>query len=133
MKSLRSVLQRIQQPCVNRLAFLARLAPCLIGIEACATAHHWARELVALGHQVGLVSPSYVKAYLKRVKNDAADAEAICEAVRRPSMRFVLVRSEEYHTYSLLAVDFSLPVSRRTNCSARSECDAEASGVANAS
>lgn len=80
MKSLCSVLQRIQQPCVNRLAFLARLAPCLIGIEACATAHHWARELVALGHQVGLVSPSYVKAYLKRVKNDAADAEAICEA-----------------------------------------------------
>lgn len=76
------------------------------------------------------MSPSYVKAYLNRGKNDADDAEAICEAVRRPSMRFVLVRSEEYHTYSLLAVDFSLPVSRRTNCSARSECDAEASGVA---
>jgi transposase len=63
--------------------FFAHLAPCLIGIEACATAHYWARELMALGHQVRLVPPSYVKAYLKRGKNDAADAEAICEAVTR--------------------------------------------------
>src|SRR5205814_200757 len=61
------------------LQFFARIAPCLIGIEACATAHFWARELSALGHQVRLVPPSYVKAYLKRGKNDAADAEAICE------------------------------------------------------
>jgi transposase len=77
------------------LAFFAGLAPCLIGIEACATAHYWARELMALGHRVRLVPPSYVKAYLKRGKNDAADAEAICEAVTRPNMRFVPVKSEE--------------------------------------
>lgn len=67
--------------------------------------HHWARELVALGHRVGLVSPSYVKAYLKRGKNDAADAEeAICQAVTRPSIRFVPVKRSS--TYSLFAVDF---------------------------
>jgi transposase len=77
------------------LQFFARLAPCLIGIEACATAHHWARELIALSHQVRLVPPSYVKAYVKRGKSDAADAEAICEAVRRPNMRFVPVKSEQ--------------------------------------
>lgn len=76
------------------LAFLAGLAACLIGSEACATAHHLARELIALGHQVRLEPPSYVKAYLRR-KNDAADAEAICEAVSRPSTRFVPVKSEE--------------------------------------
>src|SRR5262249_8246156 len=76
-------------------AFFAGLPPCLIGIEACATAHHWAREFIALGHQVRLVPPSYVKAYLKRGKNDAADAEAICEAVTRPNMRFVPVKSTE--------------------------------------
>lgn len=86
---------------IDLLAFLARLAPCLIGIEACATAYNWARELIALGHQVRLVSPSYAKAYLKRGKNDAADAEAICEAVRRPSMRFVPVKSEELHLFPL--------------------------------
>jgi transposase len=75
------------------LQFFARLAPCVIGIEACATAHYWARELTAFGHQVRLVPPSYVKAYVKRGKNDAADAEAICEAVTRPTMRFVPVKS----------------------------------------
>lgn len=73
--------------------FFGRLAPCVIGIEACATAHYWARELTALGHQVRLVPPSYVKAYVKRGKNDAADAEAISEAVTRPNMRFVPVKS----------------------------------------
>ncbi|WP_187640384.1 IS110 family transposase [Bosea sp. F3-2] len=65
----------------------------MIGIEACATAHHWARELIKLGHQVRLMPPSYVKPYVKRQKNDAADAEAICEAVTRPTMRFVEVKS----------------------------------------
>ena len=69
--------------------FFSTLPDCLIGIEACATAHHWARELSRLGHQVKLIPPSYVKAYVKRGKTDAADAEAICEAVSRPSMRFV--------------------------------------------
>ena len=75
------------------LPFFAKLAPCLIGIEACATAHHWARELSELGHDVRLMPPSYVKPYVKRQKNDAADAEAICEAVTRPTMRFVEVKS----------------------------------------
>lgn len=77
------------------LAFFRDLPRCLIGMEACATAHHWARELTALGHEVRLMPPQYVKAYVKRNKNDAADAEAICEAVRRPSMRFVPVKTEE--------------------------------------
>jgi transposase len=70
------------------LVFFADLPPCLIGIEACPSAHHWGRELQALGHTVRLMPRSYVKAYLKRSKNDANDAAAICEAVTRPSMRF---------------------------------------------
>src|SRR4030088_1197156 len=69
--------------------------PCLIGMEACATAHYWARELTKLGHQVRLMPAKDVKAYVKRNKNDAADAEAICEAVRRPTMRFVRIKSAE--------------------------------------
>jgi transposase len=84
------------------LAFFAKLPPCLIGIEACATAHHWARELAALGHQVRLMPPSYVKPYVKRQKNDAADAEAICEAVTRPTMRFVEVKSPEQQSVMVL-------------------------------
>ena len=67
--------------------FFRKLAPCLIGIEACGTSHYWARELVALGHEVRLMPPAYVKPYVKRGKTDAGDAEAICEAVRRPTMR----------------------------------------------
>ncbi len=77
------------------LKFFEALAPCLVGMEACATAHHWAREIGALGHDVRLMPPSYVKAYVRRQKNDAADAEAICEAVTRPTMRFVPVKSAE--------------------------------------
>ncbi len=77
------------------LRFFEKLEPCRIGIEACATAHHWARELGAIGHDVRLIPPSYVKPYVKRQKNDAADAEAICEAVGRPSMRFVPVKTVE--------------------------------------
>ena len=77
------------------LAFFKALPPCLIGMEACATAHYWARELTKLGHQVRLMPAKDVKAYVKRNKNDAADAEAICEAVRRPTMRFVQVKSAE--------------------------------------
>ena len=78
------------------IKFFEALAPCLIGMEACATAHHWARELTKLGHQVRLMPAKDVKAYVKRNKNDAADAEAICEAVRRPTMRFVVVKSPEH-------------------------------------
>ena len=75
------------------LAFFTKLPPCLIGLEACATAHHWARALTRLGHTVRLLPPAYVKPYVRRGKNDAADAAAICEAVTRPSMRFVPVKS----------------------------------------
>ena len=77
------------------LAFFKKLSPCLVGIEACATSHHWSRELQALGHTVRLIPPAYVKPYVKRQKNDAADAEAICEAVQRPSMRFVPTKTPE--------------------------------------
>src|SRR6266581_8105588 len=77
------------------LAFFKALPPCLIGMEACATAHYWARELTKLGHRVRLMPAKDVKAYLKRNKNDAADAEAICEAVRRPTMRLVQIKSAE--------------------------------------
>ena len=76
-------------------AYFRALPPCLVGMEACGTAHHWARTLIALGHDVRLIPPSYVKAYVRRNKTDAADAEAICEAVSRPGMRFVDVRSAE--------------------------------------
>jgi transposase len=74
------------------IEFIGKLTPCLIGMEACATSHHWAREFAKLGHEVKLIPPAYVKAYVKRSKNDAADAAAICEAVTRPSMRFVRSR-----------------------------------------
>jgi transposase len=77
------------------LVFFKALPPCLIGMEACATAHYWARELTKLGHRVRLMPAKDVKAYVKRNKTDAADAEAICEAVRRPTMRFVQVKSAE--------------------------------------
>jgi len=77
-----------------------KLAPCLIGMEACATSHYWAREIAALGHEVRLIPPAYVKPYVKRQKNDAADAEAICEAVTRPNMHFVPVKTEERLVFS---------------------------------
>ena len=77
------------------IEFFKNLPPCLIGMEACATAHYWARELTKLGHEVRLMPPKDVKAYLNRNKNDAADAAAICEAVRRPTMRVVRVKSAE--------------------------------------
>ena len=75
------------------LAFFSRMEPCLVGMEACSGAHHWARELTAFGHEVRLMPASYVKPYVKRGKTDQADAEAICEAVTRPTMRFVPVKS----------------------------------------
>ena len=77
------------------LAFFQKLPPCLVGIEACASSHHWSRELQALGHTVRLMPPAYVKPYVKRHKNDAIDAEAICEAVTRPNMRFVATKTRE--------------------------------------
>jgi transposase len=77
------------------LAFFQKLPPCLVGIEACASSHHWSRELEALGHTVRLMPPAYVKPYVKRHKNDVTDAEAICEAVTRPNMRFVATKTSE--------------------------------------
>ena len=77
------------------LPFFTKLPPCLVGLEACGTAHHWARELARLGHDARQMPPTYVKPYVKRGKTDAADAEAICEAVTRPTMRFVPVTSPE--------------------------------------
>jgi transposase len=77
------------------LAFFQKLPPCLIGIEACASSHHWSRELQALGHTVRLMPPAYVKPYVKRHKNDSTDAEAICEAVTRPNLRFVATKMPE--------------------------------------
>src|ERR1700684_4516912 len=77
------------------LAFFEKLTPCLIGIEACASSHHWSRELQTLGHTVRLMPPAYVQPYVKRHKNDATDAEAICAAVTRPDMRFVATKAPE--------------------------------------
>src|SRR5258708_6389819 len=84
------------------LAFFSRIPRCVVGLEACATAHYWARELGALGHEVRLMPAQYVKAYIKRNKHDAADAEAICEAVQRPTMRFVPVKTAEQQATALL-------------------------------
>lgn len=94
--------------------FFKKLPPCLVGTEACATAHHWARELTKLGHAVRLMPASYVKAYVKRSKNDAADAAAICEAVTRPSMRFVPVKTVEQQAALMLHRSRDLLVRQRT-------------------
>ena len=76
-------------------AVFLTLQPCLIGMEACGSAHYWARKFVAIGHTVKLMAPQFVKPYVKTNKNDVADAEAICEAVSRPNMRFVAIKTEE--------------------------------------
>lgn len=96
------------------LEFFANLKPCLIGIEACATAHYWARKLQALGHTVKLIPPQYVKPFVKRNKNDALDAEAICEAVGRPNMRFVAIKTAEQQSTLMLHNSRSGYVKRRT-------------------
>jgi len=83
-------------------AFFQKLPPCLVGIEACASSHHWSRELQALGHTVRLMPPAYVKPYVKRQKNDMADAEAICEAVTRANMRFVPTKTPEQQSCLML-------------------------------
>ena len=96
------------------LTFFAKLPSCLIGIEACVTAHHWARELIKLGHTVKLMPPSYVKPYVKRGKTDAADAEAIAEAVTRPTMRFVAVKTVDQQAVLMLHKVRELLVRQRT-------------------
>ena len=97
------------------LPFFKRLSPCLVGMEACATSHHWAREIAKFGHEVRLMPPRYVKPYVKRNKNDAADAEAICEAVTRPNMRFVPIKTPEQQSVLMLHRTRQLFVRQRTS------------------
>jgi transposase len=101
---------------VKLLGFLAAQAPCVVAMEACAGAHYWAREIAKLGHQVRLIAPVYVKPFIKRQKNDAADAEAICEAAQRPSMRFVPVKTEEQQANGIVFRARDLLVRQRTQC-----------------
>jgi transposase len=96
------------------LPFFKKQPPCLVGMEACATSHHWARQLIELGHKVKLMPPRYVKPYVKRNKNDMADAEAICEAVTRPTMRFVEVKTPEQQSVLMLHRTRQLFVRQRT-------------------
>jgi transposase len=96
------------------LAFFKKLPPCLVGMEACATSHYWAREIAKLGHEVRMMPARYVKAYVKRNKNDAADAEAICEAVTRPTMRFVPIKTPEQQSVLMLHRTRHLFVRQRT-------------------
>ena len=106
---LRQKLRRAQM-----MTFFAKLPACLIGMEACATAHHWARELSALGHEVRLMPAAYVKPYVKRGKSDALDAEGICEAVTRPTMRYVAVKGPEQQAVLMLHRTRDLLVRQRT-------------------
>ena len=96
------------------LTFFAKLAPCLVGMEACGSAHYWAREIARLGHTVKLMPPKYVKAYVKRGKTDAGDAAAICEAVTRPSMSFVPAKGLEQQGLSMLHSARSQLIGQRT-------------------
>ena len=107
--AVRKTLRRSQVP-----GFFAKLPPCLVGMEACGTSHYWARELSKLGHQVRLMPPAYVKPYVKRGKTDANDAEAICEAVTRPTMRFVAMKSREQQASLALHRTRELLVKERT-------------------
>ena len=97
------------------LSFFKKQSGCVVGIEACATSHHWARQIVALGHEVRLMPARYVKAYVKRNKNDAADAEAICEAVTRPTMRFVEIKTSEQQSVLMLHRTRQMFVRQRTS------------------
>ena len=96
------------------MPFFEKLEPCLIGMEACGTSHYWARELSRLGHEIKLMPPAYVKPYVKRGKTDAGDAEAICEAVTRPTMRFVAIKTPEQQSVLMLHRTRELMVRQRT-------------------
>src|SRR5260370_31736223 len=99
------------------LAFFAKLPPTVIGMEACGAAHYWARELRKLGHEVKLMAPQHVKAYVKRNKNDGRDAEGLCEAMSRPTMQFVPVKTEEQQAALTLAGVRQQLIARRTQLS----------------
>jgi|SRR6516165_9441371 len=101
---------------VKLLSFLAAQTRCVVPMEACAGAHYWAREIAKLGHQVRLIAPAYIKPFIKRQKNDAADAEVICEAAQRPSMRFVAVKTEEQQANGMVFRARDLLVRQRTQC-----------------
>ncbi len=109
-----SVIVRRQLRRGQVLPFFKKQRPCLVGMEACATSHHWAREIEALGYQVRLMPPRYVKPYVKRNKNDMADAEAICEAVTRPTMRFVEIKTPDQQSVLMLHRTRHLFVRQRT-------------------
>ena len=96
------------------LEFYSQIEPCLVGMEACGSAHYWARELVAMGHRVVLIPPAYIKPYVKRGKNDAIDAAAICEAMSRPGMRFVPIKSADQQAVLMLHKTRELLVKQRT-------------------
>lgn len=96
------------------LEFYAQIEPCRVGMEACGSAHHWARELIAMGHEVVLIPPAYIKPYVKRGKNDAVDAAAICEAMARPDMRFVPVKSADDQAVLMLHKSRELLIKQRT-------------------
>ena len=98
------------------LEFFAGQPPCLVALEACGGAHYWARELSKLGHTVRLIPPAYVKPFVKRQKNDVADAEAICEAAQRPGMRFVPVKEEAQQANTVVFRARDLLVRQRTQC-----------------
>jgi len=108
------VIVRRQLRRAQMLPFFKKQPPCLVGMEACATAHHWARQLIEFGHEVKLMPPAYVKPYVKRNKNDAADAQAICEAVTRPTMRCVSVKGTEQQGVLMLHRTRELLVRQRT-------------------
>src|SRR5919198_942191 len=112
-ESVPAVTRKLRRP--KMLEFFAQIEPCRVGMEACGSAHYWARELGKLGHNVVLMPPAYTKPYVKRGKNDAVDAGAICEAMSRPSMRFVPVKSAENQAALMLHKTRELLVKQKTS------------------
>ena len=108
----RSISRKLKRP--KMLEFFSQIERCRVGMEACGSAHYWAREFVAMGHDVVLIPPAYIKPYVKRGKNDAVDAAAICEAMSRPDMRFVPIKSEDQQAVLMLHKTREMLVKQRT-------------------